>query len=1143
MNNNNTNGLFITDMNELYGGFIPAQTTNNLLGNNPEQAKQFIANSLANTPQAINQTQVPKYSLTGLGKKIVSNLEDMGTGLAYIGTHPKETANLLGNYLGEVGYKSGGNPLKNLGYITTDLTDAMLHPYSLDSATRNKNIGNIVGSALAGDYSGSWNYAKDAAAQAFDRAYNNAGYIGLDLVSLGLGKGLTKGIRAATKAEKGLAVSTAEAAKVAEQVRKPLDEINKVPTVVRAKLYEAAETGKWTDDIVQYKPLVKQFSEEYNKLVPEYAKVDRENQSIIQKFARDNGVTYQEAEKTLTPLLELPREAEVSVAQKGKDLEKLVPKIKYEETAPVFKYDEMEGALNANSPLNTQPLKYQEAINKLFDAEELQGLQGLNAKELDTAIRTKLGSNDAATAWYQRNGIGEMFDLETGTRTIFGKDRKASYNPKTNEITLYKDKMDALSLPHEQAHQFLNNLNKASKTNKNAKELIGEITNKFGDGSGSIDYALHENFAPKYAEWVASGKPLDIDNVSVFKKVDNIINKTEKTITPTNTLETLAKSGDKAAQAVIEGHKLFKQGDIFPITHAMESADEAAKAAGFANEVGGYAGRFSKRGYGLTTYEKMAQALKAPNEILENQMRSYAQGKIGQQLIDGHIGGQSVLPTSAKDTLYVSREALENGNILRALKNASKEMPKGSDVVPIDKHMAKAISEQLTPLESAYKGIMKDIYAIQKGNLLSQGTYLAGNAITGVTNTLMNSGLSTIDDIVQAIGTKGKLAKQMGLYRRNIPKTYKNKVTQTIQNANDISGAKLFRHLDRTIQNSIAEIAAHANLRKLGIKSPDRLAALDKLSLDKLGEAIVDTKRVALLNSNRTILPRWVTQGASTVNPFWQWGDTAAQSTLWMLRKNPAIANVALVDVLSNIGFNAEMQNRLNLNVSLDKPLVSYRFDNKTGQIKEATAEFVPMMNTLRFISDTGRYISGDKVENLTLTNTALGEIFMAAQGKNRYGKPLRSKGMVIQGDKRYRQNPVTKQWEVVNSGTPAEVLTAIGRTTFGLPNVVNKTVAPTVAEAMSELTGRDYNFYRPYDDSLFGQILPQGVPPTTSNILMGGDPTRPRTGREIQNAMSGIYETTYYPERPDITSQRQLRSILLNRARNYNRGLENIMR
>ena len=1086
---NNNNNLFVTDINELYGGLVPARQDSNLLGNNPIKAQQLnTALNVANQPA--NKLQQQGYSLMGLGRNIVSNLEDIGTGLAYVGTHPKETGQLLLNYLNDVGYQSGGNPLKNLGYIAADATDAILHPYSLDSATRNENLGNIVGSLLVKDYSGAWNYTKDAVANAADRAYNNAGYVGVDLLSLGLGKGLTAGARAATSMEKGLATTAAESAKIAERVREPLGEINRLPVVTRAKLFEAAETGKWTDDIAQYKPLVKKFSEEYNNLIPEYAKVDREKQSIIQKYVRDNNITYQEAERALTPLLENATEStskNIAYHYSPEDFSKF----------DINKVGTGAGARHGEGIYVTQNKAIHENAARTFDE-----------------LNKKLGQR------YKVEIPNDETFLRESTRLI---DQPAYIQDAVRNI--------ANKTPE------LKNIIANNPTGKEIIEALGKDAVKILDKNEIKGIKYYEGLP---SEGLNIFNPNDIRILEKGVKNGELVGFTSSG----DNIAELAKAGDKAAQAVIEGKKLFKQGDIFPITHAMESADDAAKAAGFINEVGSYAGKYSKRGYGLTTYEKMAEGLvKQADGILENQMRAYTQSKVGQQIIDGHIGGQSIAPASIKDAVYVSKSALENGDVLKVLKNPSKEPLKSVDSIAIDKNMAKTIVEQLTPLESAYKGWMKDIYTIQKGNLLAQGTYLAGNTITGATNTLVNSGFRTIDDVVQAIGTKGKLAKRMGLYRRDIPKTYNNKVVQTIQNINDLSGARLFRHLDRTIQNSIAEIAAHANLRKQGIKAANRLNTLDELSLDKLGEAIVDTRRVALLNSNRTILPRGASQLISTFSPFWQWGDTAAQSTLWMLRRNPAMANVALIDVLSTVGFNAEMQNRFNLKVTSDKPLVSYRFDNRTGQIKEATAEFVPMMNTLRFISDSGRASRGEKADSINFTNTALGEIFMAAQGKNRYGKPLRSQGMVIQGDKRYRQNPQTGQWELVETGTAGEVLTAIGRTTFGLPNVINKTVAPTVAEAMSILTGKDYNFYRPDDDSLFGQILPQGQAPTLNNILIGGDPTRPRTGREIQNALSGVYETPYFPERPDITSQRQLRSILLNRARSYNRGLENINR
>lgn len=1166
---NNNNGIFLPANQVFFPNTINIDS-NDLLGNNPELARrryETIAAQQSTATKPVNALEsTDEISLDALIHNVGANVGRIGTGLIYLGTHAPE---MIGsglrsgyNYLTthsplEIGrdasnYIFGDMSPERIQQIGTNIQTKGLGGAIADDLTNQRTVWSDVYNAMAAPYNATTlqiapvltgdktlgDFAKGVAKGIWENPVDAA----LDVIPF-VGGLATRGVKAATKTEKGLAAVTAKGAKKAEQARNSLDKLNKLDTATKAKVFEAAETGKWTDDILQYKNDVQQFSKDYSELVPDYAKVDAKKQSIIQKYARDNNIYYQDAERDLNPVLELLEKSDKAL-DTDKELRGVAPSIKVEETAPKFKYDETDSIIKEEFNLSGQSPKVQKAIGDLFDPEEIQAIKDLNGRELYTAVQDKLGSPNAAAAWFQKNGIGEVSSDLTGRRTIIGGTRKAKYNPKTNEVILYKDAMDEFTQAHETSHALLKNLDNISDGNKAAKELKDQIINEFDKGAKGITETTQENFANAYTNWLKAGKPLKTSADTVLKRVDDILNPAE-TKTVSRQLEQLASSGDRAAQAVLEGNKLFNEGKIFPITHAMESADEAAKAAGFANDVGGYAGRFSRRGYGLTSYEQMAKALEKPDEILENQLKQHTEYSVAREMIDnGTVGGQSIAPVNKASTVYINRKALENGNIRGALANPVKELPSSGDFMAIDKNMAAALKDQINGLESVYKSIMGDIYATQKSTLLSQGTYLAGNAITGATNTLLNSGVNTLNDVVAAIGTRGKLAKQMGIYRRDIPRKANTKIGQVVQTINDKTGGQLLRHIDGTIQNSLAEIAANASLRRRGIASANRLDALDKMSLKELGDAIVDTKRVALLNTNRTILPKNVTGVISTVAPFWQWSDTAAQSALHLLKTNPLMSNVVLNDILGTIAFDQEMQNRLNLGVSSDKPLVSYRFDDRTGKIKEAKTEFIPMMNTITLMNDALKVAQGKAPESITLTNTALGEIINAVSGKNRYGKPLTSRNMQVFQGRRYRRNPETGRFEVVEGGTAPEVLSAVTRGFFGLPNMINKTAAPFATEVMSELSGTDYNFYRPYDDSLFGSIQPAGVDPrANANFLVGGNPERPRTGRELINALSGGYESDYYPERQPLMTKGDLRSMLKSQGRHNIRAWENINR
>ena len=67
-----------------------------------------------------------------------------------------------------------------------------------------------------------------------------------------------------------------------------------------------------------------------------------------------------------------------------------------------------------------------------------------------------------------------------------------------------------------------------------------------------------------------------------------------------------------------------------------------------------------------------------------------------------------------------------------------------------------------------------------------------------------------------------------------------------------------------------------------------------------------------------------------------------------------------------------------------DKPYVLYKFDDKTGEIKETTAEFVPITASLKFADGVLRHTGDATPAGIPL----LSDLMNAWQGKDRYGGP-----------------------------------------------------------------------------------------------------------------------------------------------------------
>lgn len=579
------------------------------------------------------------------------------------------------------------------------------------------------------------------------------------------------------------------------------------------------------------------------------------------------------------------------------------------------------------------------------------------------------------------------------------------------------------------------------------------------------------------------------------------------------------------ANEVYQAKRMFDDGEILPITHMMAEVDKTLGQGGVqaARNAGDLklAGRFSSRAYGNATYKAIAEQWAKPQEYLTNLMDSYLEGGVASSILRGEFAPVvSELSKSAKAS-YLDRTLLEQGKLKEALSKARPE-PLSLDDIAIDNDVLAPLKSQLQASGNGLTGFMKDVGGTVRGTMLSSLGYLGPNFITGATNALLNSGPMIVADIVSAIKSQGNLAKQLGAFR--YPR--KGKVStmpglRQIDQINNFIGNRASL-ADRTIQNTFAEIAAHANLRQKGIPFGDRLNAINQMDKMKLGEIITDTKKAALINSTRNLLPDFMNDLGAIANPFWKWTDTATQASFRMLEKSPLLANVLLTDIAANIGFDKEMQNRMNLHVDMDKPYVSFKFDPKSNQMKTISAEFVPITTSIKFadMANWGR----ERPAQWAL----FGPMINALGGLDQYGRPMKrpmQNGIMTQtvGTKRF-QSGQGQPWHEIN-GQGDEILNTALKQLIGPVNLYNKTIAPLVSSVISP-TGQ---YYQPYGMATFGGFDRANL---ETNPISAGNPARGRTAKDVVNAFTGIYEQDYHPEY-DIVTPTKNRSL----TRQFMRG------
>lgn len=589
-----------------------------------------------------------------------------------------------------------------------------------------------------------------------------------------------------------------------------------------------------------------------------------------------------------------------------------------------------------------------------------------------------------------------------------------------------------------------------------------------------------------------------------------------------------AEAGDEWAKEMLVSKQSFDKDYLKLVPHGLAEVakDAAGKSLSGAERI--FAGKYSTRVFGTATYEDIADQIKNANEWLDKQIQHFTEAEIAREIFEeGTIGGQRLVEDAIKpsDVVYLDREALAENDLSKALDTALPIQTPNS--IAIDKKVVDELINQFKVRSGKPFGErwMNETYQTAKQNLLASGGYLAGNAITGANNAIMNSGLNPVTfarDIIDASRTKGKLTKEMGIYRQlgKSTVTAKNPLIKGVQKFN-APIADTLNYIDAKMQNTFVEMAAHNRLRSQGVKFEDRANTLMNMDKVKLAQNIHDARMIGLLNPNRTLLPRQLHAGASILNPFWRWMDTATQSSMYMMAKHPIVNNLVLNEMGARIGFDQEMQRRMGLNVVSDKQGVSYRYNPSTRKLEEVSCEFIPQLATMRLVGETAEAIQTGKMDELPfkIAPSAVpffGAILNATYGKDKYGKPLlrpeadrRINGaiQVMQGDRRYHFVPnQTIGFEEIKGGMGDEILSTAINELIAYPKLFNRMVLPAAAAGSNLLTGSNLRYYKPYPNQIIGEISQAGQMPEYAN------PRSSAAGRELMDIMTGKFARTYDP-------------------------------
>lgn len=666
-----------------------------------------------------------------------------------------------------------------------------------------------------------------------------------------------------------------------------------------------------------------------------------------------------------------------------------------------------------------------------------------------------------------------------------------------------------------------------------AKKAGSNITYQFvKDGlqeSGLLDFG---NFVKRGTnEIVKEGNPLNaLSEKPVRTEIPNATDL--EFVIPEEGLEYLAqiskapeiygKARTALADHLFKSYGMAKFGAIHRISQGLAKVDKDGMIAKSARKAKNQ-GLFSERVYGNADPADIAWQWLEPENLFQYAIKGQLRDLVVQKWRRDYIKNNAPIANKRakpEDIRYVRQDTFFNSNKLDNLeKYALKEIPTNQNpeaYIAIDRYTLRAFRELFSPSWMSKKmPIVKDIISLYKQGLLAAGTYLGPNFLGGLYQVLTNSNIHIVEDVANAIRTRGSLIKQLGTMREmpikgdikaaTNPNTWYGKTIRKANAFNQSTGSYHWRKIDAAIQNSIAEINAHGVFRKMKVKFEDR--NLDWLKANKtkleMYNLINDIEKMSLIYGDKTFLPKPVLDFMEMGNPFIRWPDQAIMSSAHTLKHNPIFAGYLQGAVLGGLVWDQNEANAKGLGISNPQHGKIYRM-GRDGSPKAVSVEVLPQQSSLRAMTSLDY-----------LTNSAKNATFAWAMDmiktKNQYGKLKERSKYPDRMSLDYQRNVRIKDGKIVDNVELDELAKTVMR-----ESVLYRGINGTYAPLLYGLTGKQV--YQPYNDQFM--------------VGEGGNPNKPIGPEQVLQRLKGEYEHNIIPGVDDTITPKKEMQLQRNMAK-----------
>lgn len=659
------------------------------------------------------------------------------------------------------------------------------------------------------------------------------------------------------------------------------------------------------------------------------------------------------------------------------------------------------------------------------------------------------------------------------------------------------------------------------KAKKNGSNITYQFVKDGLQDSGLLDFG---NFVKKGTkEIVYEGNPLNALSEKPIRT--EIPNATDlEFVIPEEGLEYLAqiskapefygKTRAALADHLFKSYGMAKSGAIHRISQGLAKVDKDGMIAQSARKAKKQ-GLFSERVWGNADPADIAWQWLEPENLFQYAIKGQLRDLVVQKWRRDYIKNNApIVNKRAKpeDIRYVRQDTFFNSNKLDNLeKYALKDIPANQNpeaYIAIDRYTLRAFRELFSPSWMSKKmPIVKDIISLYKQGLLAAGTYLGPNLLGGLYQVLTNSNIHIVEDVANAIRTRGSLIKQLGTMREmpikgdikaaTNPNTWYGKAIRKANAINQSTGSYHWRKIDAAIQNTIAEINAHGVFRKMKVKFEDR--NLDWLKANKtkleMYNLINDIEKMSLIYGDKTFIPKPVLDFMEMGNPFIRWPDQAIMSSAHTLKHNPIFAGYLQGAVLGSLVWDQNEANAKGLGISNPQHGKIYRM-GRDGSPKAVSVEVLPQQSSLRAMTSLDY-----------LTNSAKNATFAWAMDmiktKNQYGKLMERLKYPDRMSLDYQRNVRIKGGKIVDNVELDELAKTILR-----ESVLYRGINGTYAPLLYGLTGKQV--YQPYNDQFM--------------VGEGGNPNKPIGPEQVLQRLRGEYEHNIIPGVDDtITPKKEM--------------------